>query len=124
MKKILILLVLVVIVTSTTAIAALIDYDRVTTYTDNTAISAAKIPTIQYKGWYGPTQTDPENPGPTVTDNQTITVPDPPAGSTWWYTVTATLDNATSAKAAAKSKTIPFQTPAVDQPPGQVRGVR
>ena len=38
---------------------------------------------------------DPENPGQTVTDNATITAPDPPAGSTWWYSVTAILDGKT-----------------------------
>ncbi len=120
MRKVLFLLLAVILLISANVRAAFIDYDRSTTYTDNTPIPAAKIPTIQYQGWYGPTQADPENPGQTVTDNATITAPDPPAGSTWWYSVTAILDGKTSVKAAAKSKTVPFQTPAA----GQVRGVR
>jgi hypothetical protein len=116
-KKILVLLTLFV---AAPALAAFIDYNRSVTYTDNTAIPAAKIPTIQYQGHYGPAVTGPWTSGNTVTDNLAISAPDPPAGATWWYTVTATLDGMTSDKAAAKSKTIPFQTPAVDQ----VRGVR
>ena len=117
MKKILVLLALFVAAPS---IAAMIDYDRATTYTDSTAIPAAKIPTIQYRGYSGPSQTGPWTPSVTVTDNLAISAPDPPAGSTWWYTVDATLDGMTSAKAAAMSKTIPFPTPAGPT----IRGVR
>ena len=117
MKKILVVLALFVAMPS---IAALIDYDRVTGYTDNTSIPAAKIPTIQYRGYYGPAPTGPWTPTVTVTDNLTISAPDPPAGGTWWYTVDATLDGVTSAKAAAMSKTVPFK--ATDAP--LLRGVR
>jgi hypothetical protein len=107
-----------------TSKAAFIDFDRSTHYTDNTAIPAAKIPTIKYKAWYGTNQSNPATDGPTVTDNVTIEVPDPPAGSTWWYTVQPMLDNVWGSKAAAKPKTVPFKTPAVDRAGDQVRGVR
>ena len=117
MKKILVLLALFV---AAPAIAALIDYDRVTTYVDDTAIPAAKIPTIQYRGYSGPSITGPWTPAGIVTDNLSITAPDPAPGATLWYTVDATLDGMTSAKGAAKSKTVPFPAPAGPT----VRGVR
>ena len=120
MKKILFLLLTVVLVASTTAIAAFIDYDRSVTYTDNTPIPAAKVPTIQYRGYTGPAATGPWTGGNVVTDNLTISAPDPAAGMTLWYTVDATLDGMTSEKAAAISKTIPFPTPAGPR----LRGVR
>ncbi len=43
----------------------------------------------------------------------TFTVPDPPAGSTWYYTATVTLDGQTSGKAVAASKAVPFPQPGV-----------
>ena len=109
MKKIVILLALFV---AAPAIAALIDYDRVTTYTDSSAIPAAKVPTIQYRGYSGPSLTGPWTPAGLVTDNLTISAPDPAPGATLWYTVDATLDGMTSAKGVAKSKTVPFGLPA------------
>lgn len=120
MKKAILLLAVFVLVMSTTAIAALIDYDRVTTYTDNSAIPAAKIPTIQYRGYSGPSPTGPWTPAGIVTDNLTITAPDPVAGATLWYTVDDTLDGMTSEKAPALSKSLPFLRPAGPA----LRGVR
>jgi hypothetical protein len=120
MKKILILLLAAVLVMSTTAIAALIDFNRVTTYADNTAIPVAKVPTIKYRGYYGPSLSGPWVSGNVVVDNQAIPAPDPFPGETLWYTVDATLDNVTSAKAVAASKTAPFPDPAAPA----LRGVR
>ena len=100
--------------------AALIDYDRSVTYTDSTPIPAAKIPTIQYRGYYGPSLTGPWTSGNVVTDNLAISAPDPAAGATLWYTVDATLDGMTSAKGVAASKSVPFNLPGAPS----VRGVR
>lgn len=120
MKKVLVLLLAMVVVMSTSAIAAWIDLDRVTTYVGGTAIPAAKIPTIQYRGYSGPSATGPWTAAGLVTDNLAITAPDPPLGGTLWYTADATLDGKTSAKAAAMSLNNPFPDPA-----GPVlRGVR
>ena len=120
MRKVMMLLAVIVAVMSTTAIAALIDYDRVTEYTDSSAIPAAKVPTIQYRGYSGPSVTGPWTPAGLVTDNLAISAPDPAPGATLWYTVDASLDGMTSAKAPAVSKSLPFLRPAG---PG-LRGVR
>ncbi|MFA6064077.1 MAG: hypothetical protein WC736_15920 [Gallionella sp.] len=120
MRKILILLAVIAAVMSTTAIAAMIDYDRSVTYTDGSAIPAAKIPTIQYQGYSGPAPTGPWTPAGLVVDNLAISAPDPAPGATLWYTVDASLDGMTSAKAPAVSKSLPFLRPAG---PG-LRGVR
>lgn len=120
MKKILFLLLGWILVESSTTIAAFIDFDRVTLYADNTAIPAAKIPTIQYRGYTGPSAAGPWTAGNAVTDNMAIAAPDPPPGGVLWYTVDASLDGMTGVKGAAMSKAVPFQTPA-----GPVlRGVR
>jgi hypothetical protein len=99
---------------------ATISFDRVTTYIDGSAIAPAKIPTIQYRGYYGPAPTGPWTAGATVTDNVAITapdpIPDPPPGNTIWYTVSAILDGQESAKAVPDSKTATIMTPAA--PPG------
>jgi len=100
--------------------AAFIDFDRVVTYTDSSAIPVAKVPTIQYQGYSGPSVAGPWTPAGLVTDNLTITAPDPAAGATLWYTVDASLDGMTSAKGPAVSKSLPFLRPAG---PG-LRGVR
>ena len=99
---------------------AFIDFDKVTTYVDGSAIAPAKIPTIQYRGYYGVSPTGPWTPAGVVTDNLTITAPDPAVGGTMWYTVDATLDGQTSNKGVAASKGIPFPNPAGTR----VRGVR
>ena len=88
-------------------------FDRVTTYTDGSAIPSAKIPTIVYKAYTGPASAGPWTAGGTVTDNLALPALEPGAGQTLWYTVDATLDGMTSAKAAAKSKTVPFSLPVV-----------
>jgi hypothetical protein len=90
---------------------ATIFFDRVTTYTGGAAIPSAKIPTITYRGYTGPTATGPWTLGTTVTDNVALPALEPAAGATLWYTVDASLDGMTSAKAAAKSKTVPFLQP-------------
>lgn len=93
--------------------AATITYDRITTYSNGTPIPSEKVPTIQYRGYSGPNSANPDVLAGTVTDNQAITAPDPDPGGTLWYTVDGTLDGATSGKAAAVSKTVPFLQPAV-----------
>lgn len=109
MKRI--LFILFVILLPLTVSAAFIDFNRVTTYTDTTPIPAAKIPTIQYRGYTGPSSTGPWTAGNAVVDNLAISAPDPAPGATLWYTVDATLDGMTSTKAVAMSKSLPFQTP-------------
>ena len=111
MRKVLMLLAMVVLF-APLVFGATLDFDRVTTYTDGTNIPAAKVPTIQYRGYSGPSSTGPWTPAGLVTDNLAIAAPDPAAGATLWYTLDASLDGMTSAKAAALSKTIPFPTPA------------
>jgi hypothetical protein len=110
MKKVLIVLAMLTVAIGSNA--AFIDYDRVTTYTDSSAIPSAKIPTIQYQGYSGPAPTGPWTPAGLVVDNLAISAPDPAPGATLWYTVDATLDGMTSAKAPAVSKTLPFLRPA------------
>jgi len=90
---------------------ATIFFNKVTTYTDGSAIPAAKIPTIVYKAYTGPASSGPWTAGGTVTDNLALPALEPAAGQTLFYTVDATLDGQTSAKAAAMSKTVPFLTP-------------
>lgn len=123
MKRFILILLAFILVYATNvipAIAAFIDFDRVTTYRDGSSISDTKIPTIQYQAYYGSSSTGPWTAGNIVVDNVTITAPDPAAGSTLWYTVDASLDGAVSFKAAAKSKTVPF--PQLNPP--VLRGVR
>jgi len=118
MKKTLILVLALFV--AAPAIAAFIDFNRVTTYTDGSAIPAAKVPTIQYRAYYGPSSSGPWTGGATVVDNLAISAPDPVVGGTLWYTVDASLDGKTSAKAVPKSKTVPFLAPAGPS----LRGVR
>ena len=113
MKKILVLLALIVLVMSTTAIAAVLTWTAPTTYTDTSAIAPADIARIVYTPYYGASATGPWTAGTTTGAGVlTTTLPDPSPGATRWYTVDATLDGMTSAKAAAKSKTVPFRIPA------------
>ena len=90
---------------------ATIFFNKVTTYTDGSAIPAAKIPTIVYKGYTGPAATGPWTSGSAVTDNLALPALEPAAGMTLWYTVDATLDGQSSTKAAAMSKNVPFLAP-------------
>ena len=92
---------------------ATIYFDRVTTYTDGSAIPSAKIPTIVYKAYTGPASAGPWTPGGTVTDNLALPALEPAAGTTLWYSMDATLDGMTSGKAAGVSKTVPFSLPVV-----------
>jgi hypothetical protein len=93
--------------------AASYRWDGPTTYTDGSAIPAAKISQIVYRAYIGDSST-----GPWVLDFTTsagvtnAVLSDPPPGGTLWYTVDAFLDGVPSAKAAAVSKTVPFQVPA------------
>ena len=112
MRKLLVLLALFIAAPS---IAAVVSFDKVTTYTDSTPIPAAKLPLIVYTVWYGPTATDLSTKGPTSSGN-VIVAPDPVAGSTAWYSVTATLDGVESAKCVPASKTVAIPTPSA--PPG------
>ena len=111
-KSVIIFLVLFVAAPS---IAAVISYERVTTYTDGTTIPAAKQATIVYKSYYGATNTGPWQEGLTSTGVE-IAAPDPVPGSTGWYTVSAILEGQESAKAVPASKTVPPPTP--NAPPG------
>jgi len=97
------------------SIAAVISYEKVTTYTDGTTIPTAKQATIIYKAYYGATNTGPWTEGLTSTGTE-IAAPDPVPGSTGWYTVAAVLDGQESAKAVPASKTVPPQVP--NAPPG------
>lgn len=120
MKKNIFLLLAWILAGSSTAIAAFIDFDRVTTYEGGAAIPAEKITGIRYRGYTGPSAAGPWTAGNVVTDNMAIVAPDPPPGEVRWYTVDAELDGITSAKGAAMSKAVPFPAPA-----GPVlRGVR
>jgi len=92
---------------------ATIYFDRVTTYVDGSAIPSAKIPTIVYRAYTGPSDTGPWTAGGTVTDNLALPALEPAAGTTLWYSVDATLDGMTSARSAAKSKAVPFSLPVV-----------
>ena len=109
MRKIVILLALLAAAPS---IAAVVEWDAPTTYTDNTAIPAGKIPTIIYTPFIGDAPT-----GPWAAGNKTApgilsaTMPDPAPGATKFYTVSGTLDGQESAKAVPASKTVPFKTP-------------
>jgi hypothetical protein len=112
MRKIVILLALFIAAPS---IAAVVTFDKVTTYSDGSAIPAAKLPLIIYTVWTAPTATGPFTAGPTSGDN-TIVAPDPVAGSTAWYSVSARLDGVDSARCAPASKTVAPLTPS--SPPG------
>ena len=113
MKRIIVLLALFV---AAPAVAAVINFDRVTTYADGTNILASKVPTIQYRGYYGSSATGPWTSGNVVTDNLVISAPDPAAGGTLWYAVTAILDGQESAKCVPASKSVPVPVPS--SPPG------
>lgn len=106
MKRVLMFVLCISVLFPLTTNAAEVWYDRVTTYVGGAAIPAAKIPTIQYRVYYGPTN-PPTTVGNTATDNVMLPAPDPPAGSTYWYALDASLDGATSAKSTAKSKSVP-----------------
>lgn len=114
MRKVLFLLLLFV---ALPAMAAVITVTPPAQYTDNVAIPAAKIPTMTYTPMWGPVDagqgTWPNIGSPGAPGVTTLTAPDPPAGRTYWYTVTVTLDGETSGKAAAKSKMVPFRQPGV-----------
>jgi hypothetical protein len=112
MRKVLILLALFIAAPS---IAAVVEFDKVTTYVGGAAIPSAKLPNIVYRVYTAPGSTGPWTGDLTSADN-TITAPDPPAGATWWYSVTASLDGQESAKCVPASKTVAVPTPS--QPPG------
>jgi hypothetical protein len=97
------------------SIAAVITFDKVTTYTDGTTIPTAKQSLIVYKAFYGPTQTGPWTEGASST-GLVIVAPDPAAGSTGWFTVSATLEGQESANCVPASKTVAPLTPSA--PPG------
>ena len=112
MKKVMLLV--MVVVMSTTAIAAVLTWTAPTTYTDASAIAPADIARIVYTPYYGAATTGPWTAGTTTGAGiLTATLPDPSPGATRWYTVDATLDGMTSAKAVAASKTVPFRVPGV-----------
>jgi len=89
-----------------------LNWNAPTTYTDNTAIPAAKISAIVYKSYTGAASAGPWTLNSTTAPGVTnATAPDPAPGGTTWYTVEALLEGQTSAKATAVSKTVPFLVP-------------
>ena len=95
-----------------TAQAANLAWTPPTQYTDNTAIPAAKIPTITYTPAYGSSATGPwTDVTSTAAGATSAVVPDPAVGTTRWYSVKSNLDGQTSAYATAVSKTAPYLTP-------------
>jgi len=109
MKRLVVLLALFV---ALPALAATVTYTKVTTYTDGSAIPAAKIPTMSYQVYTGPSLTGPWAAANSGLDVSMLTAPDPVAGGTLWYTVDVSLDGQTSVKAVAVSKSVPFKAPA------------
>ena len=83
-------------------------HDRITTYTDGSAIPAAKIPTIVYRVYYGRSPTGPWTLFDTHVDNVAAEIPAaglPVHGSTMYYTTDAIIDGRTSEKTPAFSYT-------------------
>jgi len=79
-------------------------HSQVTTYTDGSAVPAAKIPTIVYNVYYGTSPTGPWTLFDTHVDNVAATIPAaglPAYGSTMYYTADATLDGVTSENSPA-----------------------
>jgi hypothetical protein len=113
MRKLLLIIAILFVAVGTNA--AVVTFEKVTTYVDGTPVPAAKLPNITYTVWYGPTATDLSTRGPSSTTT-VIVAPDPAAGSTAWYAVSAGLDGVESAKCVPASKTVAPLTPAA--PPG------
>lgn len=116
MKRI-ILIILVLILIPLATNAATIFYERVTTYADGTPIEAGK--TVVYRAWYTSSpETGPWTAGDTSTEAE-IVAPDPLAGATGWYSVSAFIQGvpgSESARGAPASKTMPPLT--LSSPPG------
>lgn len=108
MKK---LFVLAFLFAALPSIAAVLTLDSSTTYVDNSAIAPADQLRIVYTPFWSIDNATWTQGAAGAPDARAFTVPDPPAGSTWRYTATATLDNATSGKAVAVSKSVPFKVP-------------
>jgi hypothetical protein len=97
--------------------AATVGWEKVATFVDGTPIPAAMLTTIKYQVYYGPQNGPPWTAGASVVDAISAPAPDPPIGSTWWYSVTAALPGGPeSAKAAPASKTVAI--PPVNAPSG------
>lgn len=92
------------------AAAATVSWLAPTTYTDLTNIPPTK--TITYRVFYGPSATGPWTGTGSTTTALSAVAPDPAPGATRWYTATAEVDGQQSDYAVAKSKTVPFPTPA------------
>lgn len=87
--------------------AAILHWSAPTTYSDGSAIGPEGNQ-LTYHPYYGPSPTGPWTPAPT-TQALDSTMPDPNAGETMWYTVSASIGtNPEGAKAGAVSKTVPF----------------
>ena len=93
------------------SVAAVLTLEPPTTYYDNSAIAPADQARISYTPFWSIDNATWTQGATGAPDGRSFTVPEPPAGSTWWYTATATLDNAASGKAVAVSKAVPFKTP-------------
>jgi hypothetical protein len=116
MKRILFAICVVILIPLATN-AATITYEKVTTYDNGALLPAARVSTITYKAYYAPQNGPPWTPGASVVDDVTLPAPDPPEGSTWWYTVTAALPGGPeSAKAVPASKTV--AVPPISAPTG------
>lgn len=93
-------------------LAGTLSWEGPTAYTDNTAIPAEKLPLLRYQAYTGGSSTGPWVAVGLLVAGTSVTVPDPPAGGTLYYTVTASLDGMKSGYAVPVSKTIPFPAPA------------
>jgi hypothetical protein len=115
---------------------ATIDFTKIASYSDNSAIPAAKLLQIIYTPYWGPSNagTNPAlwpNKGAGVADVSTLPAPDPspstmpPPGQsvnvTWYYTVTATLDGLESIAGSYGTKTVTVTSPLI--PPKSPTGV-
>ena len=109
---------------ATFALAGTLTWVEPMYYTDGSMIFPADQDEIIYIPYTGNSPSGPWIPlqatGPGVLS---ATVPDPEAGTTMWYTVSASLYGVESDKAAAVSKTVPFPPPQVlipDAPSGLI----
>jgi hypothetical protein len=111
-KIMMLLFVVAALMVSGEALAATLSWTAPATYTDGTAIPAAKIATITYKTYTGSASTGPWTAGSTTGAGAlSATVPEPAPGTTMWYTIDCTLDGQVSGKAAAVSKISPYKNP-------------
>lgn len=118
MKRIILTICALILIPLATNAATIYDYGTVTTYSDGSPIPAALLPLVTYRAWYTASPaTGPWTAGET-SKGATLTAPDPAAGSTGWYSVSAFIegiDGSESVRSVPASKTVaapPVSTPA------------